>query len=337
MANGTIQQCLFSTLHSSNHEIGIQITAIATTVIGIISSIGSILGNALVLFVLFKHERLRTPSNVLLGSLCLTDFLTGFIVVPTVSIRRITEAYGSGICIIRIVCAYFSYLTVIVSVVTIGLISIDRYYAIMMPFRYQRKISTTKYFILLAIVWLLLAMYSSLPFLNIISGSKFFIIACSFLAVNIVIFVICYIKISKVVNSHKAKLHRRRNISAVSPEVMKNSSFLSRRSRLFSTRTLDSDQSQSPYQMSERQKTNTVVMVVVTTIFCYGPLMIIYTLRGIMGDTFELVYIADPWADLIMYFNSTLNPVIYCLRAKDIRDAALRILPVKISKVFQLD
>ena len=148
----TAEFCLFSVIKDSPHTFGIQFTAIATSVIGILSSFGSILGNALVLFVLMKHARLQIPSNLLLGNLCITDFITGLIVVPTISARRITEAYGKGICILRVTCAYFSYLTIMVSVFTVGVISIDRYYAIMKPFHYQRIINNKQYIIIIMLV-----------------------------------------------------------------------------------------------------------------------------------------------------------------------------------------
>ena len=315
-------QCLFLTISDVSGYSSVKFTAIATTVIGIISSIGSILGNGLVLFVLLKHERLRTPSNVLLGSLCLTDFLTGFIVVPTISVRRITEAYGSGICIIRIVCAYFSYLTVIVSVVTIGLISIDRYYAIMMPFRYQRNVTARKYMAVLTLVWLILAVHSSLPFLKILSGTTFFNIAFSLMGVTIIMFAALYTRISKVAKRHQSKIYPRPSSYRASELQPQDG-------------TADtSGEESSNHRISERKRTNTIAIILATAVICYGPLALIFVLRGIQGDTFELVYIADPWADLILYLNSSINPVIYCFRARDINEAVLGALPNKARRLF---
>ena len=329
MNSTTLEVCLFSTMKDSPHGLGIQFTAIATTVIGLASSVGSILGNSLVLFALIKYTRLQFPSNILLGNLCVTDFMTGFIVVPTISVRRITEAYGKGICIVRVICAYFSYITVMVSIATVGMISIDRYYAIMRPFRYQRTANNRRYIFVTIVTWLVLGAYSSLPILNILSGSVFFRIACALMTTAIIVFAICYARISKVVKSHRRR---------VCPKVKqtKTKTYLSQGSvctSRFSHRIL-SKQFPPQFQIREHQKTNTVALVVCFAILCYGPLVIVFVLRGIMGDTFELVYLVDPWADLIMYLNSLINPLLYCLRAQDIRQAVKNIVPLKVRKLF---
>ena len=329
MNRTTVQVCLFSTIKAHRHGFGIQFTAIATSVIGLISSPGSILGNLLVLFVLIKNTRLQFPSNVLLGNLCVTDFMTGLIVVPTISVRRITEAYGKGICIVRVICAYFSYITVMVSIFTVGMISIDRYYAIMKPFTYQRTVNNKLYILIITFTWLMLGAYSSLPVLDIISGSMFFRIACALMTIAITVFAVCYARISRVVKAHRRKVWPK-------SKQTKTRSYLSERiasTKRFSHRFV-SKQFPLQCQIREHQKANTVALVVCFAILCYGPLMIVFVLRGIMGDTFELVYLVDPWADLIMYLNSLINPLVYCLRACDIRQAIKRVVPSKLRKFF---
>ena len=321
--------CLFSTIKDTPHGFGIQFTAIATSVFGLLSSVGSIFGNLLVLIVLAKNTRLQFPSNMLLGNLCITDLMTGLIVVPTISVRRITEAYGRGICAIRVICAYFSYITVMISIFTVGMISIDRYYAIMKPFMYQRTVNNRLYFSTILLTWLVLGSYSGLPVFGILSGSMFFRIACALMAIAITVFALCYARISKVVKAHRRKVCPKTQQSQTKSRLSKRMASLKR----FSQHSMNK-QILLQAQLREQQRTNTVALVVCFAILCYGPLAVVFVLRGIMGDTFELVYLVDPWADLIMYLNSLVNPILYCLRAQDIRRAVIGILPVRLRELF---
>ena len=491
-SNQTAEKCLFLEIQDVSGKPLIKFTAIATSVIGLLSAIGSVFGNALVLYVIAKFSRLQTPSNILLCNLCITDFITGLIVVPTISIRRITEAYGNGICAIRLICAYFAYLTVIVSIVTVCIISIDRYFAIMRPFQYQRTITVSRYIITICILWLILCSYSGLPFLRILSGKLYFEIAFIVMTLTILVFFICYARISMVARSHRRKLqhsiassrqeaisssppsqstcnmstavsrfgkqgiknnglctvklssvtesnsgqfnvhesqqecqeHRMKKSSLI-PEVLhynkvfpaadsfgntessagktrtnfihnksidstpnkkdvraslnereisqnsrnswrekvdatsrgndskkrdrsaisnpegikelqnpdiesKHKDYTSKRSQVTITR-----KAQHTINRGEHKRANTIAILIFVAVLCYGPLAIIYVLRAIRGDTFEIVYIADPWADLILYVNSTINPIIYCLRARELRDAIKRVLPKSLLNFFR--
>ena len=85
----------------------------------------------------------------------------------------------------------------------------------------------------------------------------------------------------------------------------------------------------------QKKKTNTVAILIFVAVLCYGPLAIIYILRAIIGDTFEIVYMADPWADLILYVNSTINPIVYCLHGKEFRGAVKGVLPRCLTNIFR--
>eukprot|EP00112_Aurelia_sp_Birch-Aquarium-sp1_P008200 Seg190.7 transcript_id=Seg190.7/GoldUCD/mRNA.D3Y31 product="hypothetical protein" protein_id=Seg190.7/GoldUCD/D3Y31 len=322
--NSTIETCLFLEIHDVSGSLSIEITAIATSVIGGLSAFGSIFGNALILYLFFKYEGLRTPSNILLGSLCMTDFLTGLVVVPTIAARRITEAYGKGICSIRIICAYFSYFCVITSIVTVGLISIDRYYAIVMPFRYLRRANNQSYAIIITIEWLILGAYSLLPFLRVLTGSDFFKIAFSLMGFIITMFLVIYAKISRIVESHRRKI--RPSVKLTTATNIASSGAPASQLRC---------STHSRELRAESKKAHTIAIVVFVTVICYSPLAAIFVLRGIYGDTYVLVNIADPWADLIMFINSMVNPIIYCLRTKEIRDAAVKVLPERLASLLK--
>ena len=53
------------------------------------SGLGAVIGNAVVLWLFYKNESLRTISNQFLASLCVADFLAGLVVDPVyIAIRH---------------------------------------------------------------------------------------------------------------------------------------------------------------------------------------------------------------------------------------------------------
>eukprot|EP00794_Sanderia_malayensis_P003613 gene3613-4124_t len=95
------------------------------------------------------------------------------------------------------------------------------------------------------------------------------------------------------------------SLSFLSP-AGRESSIMSRRRR------------RQPYK-SEKRKTYTVGIVVICMIVCYIPQLTVLFLRGVFGDNINLVFIADAWVDTCTFMNSSLNPIIYCFRMKEIR------------------
>lgn len=107
-----------------------------------------------------------------------------------------------------------------------------------------------------------------------------------------------------------------------------------------STVTNESRNNDRAIVMREGRKANTIAILISVALISYVPLAVMFILRGTIGDTIELVAIADPWADLFLQVNSAVNPFIYCLRTKEIRDAVLRMMPMSVNlfltRIFQI-
>ena len=305
-SNGT---CLFLQMLTIPDSNAIKGTAISTTLIGLFSSVGAIIGNGLVLVALKKSERLQTPSNILIGSLCISDFLTGLIVTPLSAYRRIHEAFHGHPCLFRLICAYFAFLCLSTSIAAVGEISIDRYLAIMMPFKYERGATIARYILVVAISWILLATLSLLPFIQAITAVIYFRILFALMGITIVLFLCTYARIHLIVVSHRRRICSVRHTSKTAQEIRR---------------------SERATMMQEGRKANTIAILMVFALLSYVPLAVMFILRGTMGDTIELVSIADPWADLFLQVNSSINPFIYCFRTKEIRDSVLRMLPENV-------
>ena len=61
-------------------------------------------------------------------------------------------------------------------------------------------------------------------------------------------------------------------------------------------------------------------------LICYTRGMVILLIRTIKGNSPELLYNFYPWAENLIFLNSSLNPMIYCWRNREIRRAVFRVI-----------
>uniref|UniRef100_A0A0N5AQX5 G_PROTEIN_RECEP_F1_2 domain-containing protein n=1 Tax=Syphacia muris TaxID=451379 RepID=A0A0N5AQX5_9BILA len=121
------------------------------TVIASIIIVLTILGNLLVLC--FKARVGRTNTTLFVWNLGLTDFLVGIFVLPLGVLHILFDEWVFGRFLCRLwVAADVTFCTC--SVVTICVISADRYFAVTRPIRYKLMITKTKVVCMIIIIWL---------------------------------------------------------------------------------------------------------------------------------------------------------------------------------------
>ncbi|XP_036290993.1 G-protein coupled receptor 135 [Pipistrellus kuhlii] len=143
------------------HGAAVAAQALVLLLIFLLSS----LGNGAVMGAIAKHRQLRTVTNAFILSLSLSDLLTALLCLPAAFLDLFTPPGGSapaagpwhGFCTAS---RFFSSCFGIVSTLSVALISLDRYCAIVRPPR--EKIGRRRALQLLAGAWLL-ALGGSLP------------------------------------------------------------------------------------------------------------------------------------------------------------------------------
>ena len=117
-----------------------------------ILTIGCIMGNTLVIVAVLVVAKLKTPSNYLIVSLAVSDWLVGIIVMPLSIIYELTGRWtlGAKACNMWVT---FDVMLCTASILNLMMISIDRYLVITRPFRYSQKRTAKLMMMYIGIAW----------------------------------------------------------------------------------------------------------------------------------------------------------------------------------------
>ncbi|XP_028447387.1 trace amine-associated receptor 13c-like [Perca flavescens] len=253
--------------------------------------------NLLVIISVSHFRQLHTPTNILLLSLAVSDFLVGLLLMPGEILRK-TSCWFLG----DIVCTLYKYVTAIILASSIGdivLISVDRYVAICDPLHYTTRITVNRVKFCVCLCWLCSLSYSFLYLkddltqtgrYNSCYGECVFVIEYFIgvmdlvlcFIVPVILIVALYLRIFAVAVSQAHAM--RSHITAVT--LQHSVTPKAKKSELKAARTLG--------------------VLVVVFLMCFCP----YYSVSLAGD--NLVNASAAFYVLFLFYsNSCLNPVIY--------------------------
>ncbi|XP_006626318.2 trace amine-associated receptor 13c-like [Lepisosteus oculatus] len=300
-----MQYC-FQTYNSSCTK---EVRSPAVYVVMYISAVAVVMltvcGNLIVIVSISHFKQLHTPTNFLVLSLAVADFLVGLTVMPFCLILLIETCwyFGEKFCILykTIGCIVAS-----VSVYNIACIAIDRYLAVCDPLLYSIKITANLTRIAILHVWLLSVLYSlallyfngnisSAEKHNTCLGECLFFINDMWSMADIIIFMLpCFVmlllygKVFIVARSHAKVISSFKEQLPFSHE---------RKGRIS--------------MKSERKAAKTLGMVVFIFLMCLMPYYICGFVYADMNLSFSSI--VNNFLTWLVYFNSSLNPIIYAL------------------------
>lgn len=261
-----------------------------------------LVGNTLVILVILQNESMKTPVNYLLVNLAVADILVGvffgiqFIVTPT-----FTHPIGrTGDLLCKLVTGGVpGWVGAVTSVFTLVAIAIERYYAVMFPHS-QRKLTKMKIVIFAMVSWVLSLLWAGVGF-----------------------FITVYNKeIKSCAHSWSKEIYA--NVYTVGWTVVAGvmplgvMGFLYARvvHRLWFTNQ-ESEATQMALLRYRKRVTKLVIAVTIVYALCWVPELTIYFL-GFTG-AIQLRAIHFNIASALVFFNSTINPVVYALQSSVIR------------------
>ncbi|XP_026882183.2 dopamine receptor D1b [Electrophorus electricus] len=122
----------------------------------------TLLGNTLVCAAVTKFRHLRSKvTNFFVISLAISDLLVAILVMPWKAATEIVGFWPFGaFCNVWVA---FDIMCSTASILNLCVISVDRYWAISSPFRYERKMTPRVAFVMISVAWTLSVLISFIP------------------------------------------------------------------------------------------------------------------------------------------------------------------------------
>uniref|UniRef100_A0A3P8Y4A9 D(1B) dopamine receptor n=1 Tax=Esox lucius TaxID=8010 RepID=A0A3P8Y4A9_ESOLU len=122
----------------------------------------TLLGNIMVCSAVLRIRHLRSKvTNIFIVSLAVSDLFVAILVMPWKAVAEVAGYWPFGTF-----CNYwvaFDIMCSTASILNLCIISVDRYWAISSPFRYERKMTQRVAFVMISVTWTLSVLISFIP------------------------------------------------------------------------------------------------------------------------------------------------------------------------------
>ena len=272
--------------------------------LNIFLSMFATLGNVLILVALRNVSSIHPPTKLLFRCLAITDLCVGLLGQPLyIYFWCITISLDNGNRIVELVYVYLFIIRVLVavSILTAAAISVDRLLALLLGLRYRPVVTLRRVRVVITCVWFIAVSNASLYCVGSILFHYESLFASwwtyrAFIIFSIIVSTFSYTKIFLTLRHQQAQVR-----DHVQPE--------------------QSCRVRSVLNIARYKKTvYSVAWIQFAMLACYGPnIVMAFLWRFRIIDYSTESMIADDVSLCLIFLNSSLNPVLYCWRIKDIR------------------
>ncbi|XP_027016337.2 trace amine-associated receptor 13c-like [Tachysurus fulvidraco] len=261
----------------------------------------TVCGNLLIIISVLHFKQLHTPTNMLVLSLAVSDFLVGALVMLPIFIWTIESCWMFG----RDFCISFLFIggvLMTISIYNVALIAVDRYLALSNPFLYMSSISRRTMCIVGYSNWCVCIMYMTAfyyfngSFENSVMcpGECLYIVNEIWTVIDLIysfifplsVIIILFSRVFVIAKKHVTAIREHNNHTR--PKTQKITSHSMK---------------------SERKAAKVLGILVSVFLLCLLP----YCIYSLIGYVIELQSETIQKVLLIICLNSTINPVIYAL------------------------
>ena len=252
-------------------------------IIHLILCITALCGNLAILITIWKTPSLHSAANILLANLAVSDFAVGLIAHPLFLASLSTQ--------ISAVSVSFSILTAclcMASFLATTAIGVDRLLALHLHLRYREVVTSVRVTTVITILWVFSSIFpASMPFwdqnqfYHSLSVIFYILLVCNF---------VVYLKVYLIVRRHQTQLQHQQEPN--------NGTILS-------------------VKRFKQSAVNTF-LVYILLVCCYMPYCSMATAQSVGGSVSPSAFIASV---TMASLNSSLNPLLYCWRVREIRTA----------------
>ena len=267
---------------------------ISFSAVNILLSITAILGNSLILVALHKESSLNPPSKLLYRCLATTDLLVGLVNQPLYAAYWMSVVYEHWSFCRYAKDAIFisSYVLCGVSLMTMTAISVDRLLAMLLGLRYKEIVTLRRTYNILAIFWIV----------SLVSGFFFhlnnritFWFSVTGAPLCIVISIASYTKIFRAISHHQAQIQDYAQQQPSQPNALIMARY--------------------------RKAVYSALWVQLVLVVCYVPNKAVEIVMSLSLKRLSNFIVIRGMANVLVFFNSTLNPFLYCWKISEVRRA----------------
>ncbi|XP_056284611.1 trace amine-associated receptor 13c-like [Pseudoliparis swirei] len=273
--------------------------------------------NLLIIISISHFRQLHSPTNLLILSLAVSDFLVGLLLMP-VDLLFSETCWFLG----DFMCALYYVMDFIITSSSVGnmvLISIDRYMAICDPLHYNNRVTLDRMKICICLCWIYSVLYNSCILMDFLKQPE----------VHYSCYGECVVVLNNVTGSVDAVFTFIGPVTVIILLYMRI--FVVAVSHAQAMRThIASVTKQRPVgvtaKKSEMKAARTLGVVVVVFLICFCP----YYSPSLTGEVMEDNSSSLSFLVWLLYFNSCLNPLIYAFFYPWFRKSMKLIVTLKI-------
>ncbi|XP_078362208.1 adenosine receptor A3-like [Oculina patagonica] len=283
----------FCNLSHSNKFKDAYIHYITIAALCIVLTITATLGNSFILVALHKDTSLHPPSKVLLRSLAITDLCVGVLGQP-LTVTLIFSASFERWSLCRVTQMLTHVFTGILSGVSLQIstaISVDRLLALLLRLRYRQIVTVKRVRVIVFLFCLVGTILISILYFT--STLLYHGVGVVWMLLLLVISSYCYKRIFLTIRRQQMQLQD----------------------------THGGQTGSIGLNMARYKKTVfNASWVHFTLVTCYFPCAVAMALITVKGLSSSL-FLTQGWTVILVYLNSSLNPVLYCWKIKEVRQA----------------
>ena len=293
-SGGTQKKTFDELLCSPSFVGGLQSASVSFVAVNIFLSITTFLSNSLILVALNKESSLYPPSKLLYRCLATTDLLVFLAAQPLYVTYWMSVVHEHGS-----LCHYVAETDIItssvlcgVSLLTMTAISVDRLLVLLLGLRYKEIVTLKRIYITVATFWLFCLVASICAIFDQLIIVLYYWVL---IPLSLLISLASYTKIFCTLRHHQAQVQDHVQQQPRQPNAL--------------------------HMTRYRKAVHSALWVQLALVVCYTPFFIV----GIVvtyGKTYSShLSVAFAMATILVYFNSTLNPFLYCWKISEVRRA----------------
>ena len=282
---------------SSEFTEGVHGELIFLSTINVFFSIAAFLGNTLILVALHKESSLHPPSKLLYRNLAVTDLCVGIVVEPLKVASWISMVNKKWkICYyVSLTNSLSALLLCAVSLLTLTALSLDRLLALLLGLRYRQVVTLRSIYITEVILWILAIIFTFIyvwiPFVRL---WLFRTVLPICLVTSVFSYTIILVTLRHSQNQVQDHIGQRQPSQAVALNTGRY-----------------------------RKAVYSALWVQVALVVCYLPFfltaVVLASQRGRRMSS--SVWLAWQFTATLIYLNSSLNPLLYCWKIREVRQA----------------